>query len=85
MRVRMPGSAALQLAWLAAGRLDISITLSNNPWDVQAGVLLVREAGGEVYDSDGSDHSILSQYTIASNSPIKETILHHLSKIRIPE
>lgn len=77
MRVRMPGSAALQLAWLAVGRLDISITLSNNPWDVQAGVLLVREAGGQVYDHDGTDHTIHSRYTLASNSTIKQEILKH--------
>ena len=77
MRVRMLGSAALQLAWLAAGRLDISITLSNNPWDVQAGVLLAREAGAQVYDHDGTNHTIHSQYTLASNPTIKSEILKH--------
>ena len=79
LRVRIPGSAALQLAWVAAGRLDVSITLSNNAWDVQGGVLLIREAGGQVYDCDGTDHSVLSKYTIASNSCLKETVLHRVS------
>ncbi len=54
LRVRMHGSAALDLAWLAAGRLNATLMLSNFPWDVTAGLLLVREAGGLVYDYDGS-------------------------------
>ncbi len=50
----MHGSAALDLAWLAAGRLHATVMLSNLPWDVTAGLLLVREAGGVVFDYDGS-------------------------------
>jgi myo-inositol-1(or 4)-monophosphatase len=66
LRVRMLGSAALDLAWLAAGRLHATVMLSNLPWDVTAGLLLVREAGGLVYDYDGSRHEDRSRYTIAS-------------------
>jgi myo-inositol-1(or 4)-monophosphatase len=66
LRVRMQGSAALDLAWLAAGRLNATMMLSNLPWDVTAGLLLVREAGGMVYDYDGSDHGPASRYTLAS-------------------
>lgn len=66
LRVRMLGSAALDLAWLAAGRLNATVMLSNLPWDVTAGLLLVREAGGRVYDHDGSAHASSSQYTLAS-------------------
>ena len=66
LRVRMLGSAALDLAWLAAGRLNATVMLSNLPWDVSAGLLLVREAGGAVYDYDGSPHDAESQFTIAS-------------------
>lgn len=83
LRVRMLGSAALQLAWLAAGRIDISLTLSNNAWDVQGGVLLVREAGGCVYDLDGSNHSISSKYTIASNEGNKGKVIEFISHIEI--
>ncbi|MDD2810258.1 inositol monophosphatase family protein [Rhodoferax sp.] len=80
LRVRMLGSAALQLAWLAAGRLDISVTMSNRAWDVQAGVLLVREAGGLVFDGDGSEHCIASACTLASNgATLKEQLLVHFS------
>jgi myo-inositol-1(or 4)-monophosphatase len=66
LRVRMHGSAALDLAWLAAGRLHATLMLSNLPWDVTAGLLLVREAGGLVYDHDGSPHDADSRFTIAS-------------------
>jgi myo-inositol-1(or 4)-monophosphatase len=66
LRVRMHGSAAMDLAWLAAGRLHATVMLSNLPWDVTAGLLLVREAGGRVYDFDGSPHDADSRFTIAS-------------------
>ncbi|MGR2928925.1 inositol monophosphatase family protein [Acidithiobacillus ferriphilus] len=76
LRVRMLGSAALQLAWLAAGRVDISVTMSNRAWDVQAGVLLVRESGGLVFDGDGIEHSIASACTLATNgATLKEQLL----------
>jgi myo-inositol-1(or 4)-monophosphatase len=77
MRTRLIGSAALQLAWLAAGRIDISVTWGNLPWDVQAGVLLVREAGGAVMDIDGLDHSFDSRYTIATNYALSEPMKHN--------
>ena len=66
LRVRMLGSAALDLAWLAGGRLHATVMLSNLPWDVTAGLLLVSEAGGLVYDYDGSEHDEHSRSMIAS-------------------
>ena len=74
LRVRMHGSAALDLAWLAAGRLNATLMLSNLPWDVTAGLLLVREAGGLVYDYDGSDHGARSRFTLASEPSLAEPI-----------
>ena len=74
LRVRMHGSAALDLAWLAAGRLNATLMLSNLPWDVSAGLLLVREAGGVVYDYDGSPHDADSRYTIASAPSLVEPV-----------
>ena len=64
-RVRMFGSAAIDLAWTAEGRIDASIILSNKPWDTAAGVLLAREAGAKVIDLAGADHAIHSGSTIA--------------------
>lgn len=73
--LRMLGSAALDLAWLAAGRLNATVMLSNLPWDVTAGLLLVREAGGMVYDYDGSEHGPASRCTIASVPSLADPML----------
>lgn len=53
--VRRFGSAALDLAWVAAGRYDGFWELGTNPWDIGAGLLMVREAGGYVTDPEGGD------------------------------
>ena len=74
LRVRMLGSAALDLAWLAAGRLNATLMLSNLAWDVTAGLLLVREAGGVVFDYDGSPHDAHSRFTIASVPSLMEPV-----------
>ncbi|MGZ4174516.1 MAG: inositol monophosphatase family protein [Solirubrobacteraceae bacterium] len=74
LRVRVHGSEALDLAWLAAGRLNASVMLSNIPWDVSAGVLLVREAGGAVLDYDGSAHGLDSRFTIAATPSLVEPL-----------
>ncbi len=65
-RIRMLGSAAIDLAWVAEGRLDASVTLSNKPWDTAAGVVIAREAGAVVVDQDGTDHTLRSAATIAA-------------------
>lgn len=78
LQVRCHGSIALDLAWVAAGRLDACVAFSNRPWDVQAGALLVREAGGAVYDGDGTEHQLASQLTVASNSNLKAALVDHL-------
>jgi myo-inositol-1(or 4)-monophosphatase len=74
LRVRVHGCACLDLAWLAAGRLNATFMLSNRPWDVSAGVLLVREAGGVVYDYDGAPYTSRSRFTIASASRLTDSI-----------
>jgi myo-inositol-1(or 4)-monophosphatase len=52
---RRAGTASLDLGWVAAGRLDGFFELGLKPWDVAAGTLIVREAGGVVLDFGGSD------------------------------
>ena len=64
-RVRMFGSAALDLVWVAEGRTDATIILANKPWDTAAGVLIAREAGAIVTDMRGSQHSFASGETVA--------------------
>lgn len=65
LRVRMVGSAAIDLVWLAAGHTDASITLSNNSWDMAAGVVIAQEAGARVVDRDASEYTCNSTCTIA--------------------
>jgi myo-inositol-1(or 4)-monophosphatase len=75
LRVRVHGSEAVDLAWLAAGRVDATLMLSNLPWDVSGGVLLVREAGGVVFDRDGEPHTVSSQYTLASTPGLVDPLV----------
>ena len=75
LRVRTHGSAALDLAWLARGRLGASIMLSNLPWDVSAGALVAREAGAVVYDHDGSPYGPGASFTIASPPGVRPELL----------
>ncbi|WP_067839579.1 inositol monophosphatase family protein [Nocardia lijiangensis] len=74
-RVRMFGSAALDLAWVADGRTDACVILSNKPWDTAAGVLIAREAGALVTDSAGHDHSLMSTDTVAATPAIARQLL----------
>jgi beta-phosphoglucomutase-like phosphatase (HAD superfamily) len=74
-RIRMLGTAALDLAWVADGRLDASVTLVNQPWDTAAGVLIAREAGATVTDADGSPHDINSAATIAAPASLLSQLL----------
>ncbi|MFI6517438.1 inositol monophosphatase family protein [Spirillospora sp. NPDC050679] len=64
-RVRMFGTAAIDLAWVAEGRIDACAALSNKPWDVAAGVVIAREAGAAVVGLEGEQHSAASAGIIA--------------------
>jgi myo-inositol-1(or 4)-monophosphatase len=74
-RVRMFGSAALDLAWVAEGRTDAAVILANKPWDTAAGVLLAREAGAQVLDSTGEPHSFNSPDTIVTCPGIADAVV----------
>jgi myo-inositol-1(or 4)-monophosphatase len=65
--VRRAGSAALDLAWTACGRLDGFWEFNLNPWDTAAGILLVEEAGGRVTDFAGNHFRLDSREILASN------------------
>jgi fructose-1,6-bisphosphatase/inositol monophosphatase family enzyme len=68
--LRIPGSAAMGLAYVAAGRWDAFVHSALQPWDVAAGLLLIREAGGVVYDRDGKPASIFSEGVVAANPAV---------------
>ncbi len=72
--VRRPGSACLDLAWLAAGRADGFWEMGLKPWDLAAGILLVQEAGGLVTDYDGGEQALWRGDIVAGNSHIQPLI-----------
>lgn len=76
--IRRAGSAALDLADVAAGRLDCFWELTLAPWDVAAGVLLVREAGGVVTTVDGSDDVLQHGSVVAGNPAMHEWLIRLL-------
>lgn len=65
-KVRMLGSAAADLALVADGTLDASLTLGNRPWDMAAGAVIARAAGAIIMDADGSPYTLGSLATIAA-------------------
>ena len=73
--VRRPGAAALDLAYVACGRLDGFWELSLNPWDVAAGVLIIREAGGRVTGAAGKPYRLSERVLVASNGPLHSELL----------
>jgi myo-inositol-1(or 4)-monophosphatase len=73
--IRRAGAAALDLADVAAGRLDCFWELSLAPWDVAAGVLLVREAGGVVTNVDGSPDVVRHGSVVAGNPALHRWLL----------
>ena len=78
--IRRAGAAALDLAYVAAGRLDGFWELKLKPWDVAAGVLLVREAGGTVTTFDGTGYDVFNQRIVASNGLIHAEMVAILTK-----
>jgi len=75
LTVRRPGAAALDLAYVAAGRLEGFWEVKLNAWDVAAGWLLVQEAGGQVTGIQGEPYQLESRYLVASNRLIHAQLL----------
>ena len=76
--LRRFGAAALDLAWVAAGRLDGYWERNLKPWDVAAGLILVREAGGFVTDCDGGDDMMAKGHIVAGNEAIQKEVVRVL-------
>jgi myo-inositol-1(or 4)-monophosphatase len=80
--VRRMGSAALDLAYVAAGRFDGFWENGLNAWDVSAGWLMVKEAGGFVTDRDGKEKIHETRTVVAGNEQIHRQLLETLAKAR---
>lgn len=77
--VRRPGSAAIDLCWLAAGRIDGFWELDLHPWDTAAAVLFIEEAGGKVTRTDGRPFAITDRSILAANPRLHASMLKVLS------
>lgn len=73
--VRRTGSAALDLAWTAAGRFDAYWERNISPWDMAAGIVILREAGGIATDLSGGDKMLEAGALLAGNSAIHKAML----------
>lgn len=77
--VRNPGSAALALAYVAAGRMDGLVYFNLSPWDMAAGILLVTEAGGKINNIDSPVFDLDKMSIIASSASIHDKLNHIVS------
>jgi myo-inositol-1(or 4)-monophosphatase len=76
--IRRTGAAALDLAWVAAGRFDGFWERNLRAWDLAAGIVILREAGGFVSDADGKDRMLDSGSVVAGNETIQRKLLKAL-------
>jgi myo-inositol-1(or 4)-monophosphatase len=78
--LRRYGAATLDLAWVAAGRLDAYWERDLSPWDLAAGSILVREAGGFITDLDGGDAILTKGNVVAGNDTMHRELLRLLQE-----
>lgn len=78
--IRRLGSAALDLAYVAAGRMDGFWEGGLSPWDIAAGLLMVREAGGYVSDAKGGQDMLEQGTVVAGNETIHRALLATVKK-----
>lgn len=77
--IRRLGSAAIDLAYVAAGRFDGFWEVGLNSWDIAAGLLLIKEAGGIVTHYDGTEHQIFGRHSLlATNKHLHPTMINYL-------
>lgn len=78
--IRRLGSAAIDLAYLACGRFEVFYEYGLHPWDIDAGILLVREAGGRVSNFSGIERNLSGEEIVAANSGVFSEVLEIVSK-----
>jgi myo-inositol-1(or 4)-monophosphatase len=79
--IRRAGAAALDLCWVACGRVDGYWEWKLKPWDVAAGLLIVEEAGGRLTDFSGKNFSIYGTQTLATNGRIHRAMLREMKSL----
>jgi myo-inositol-1(or 4)-monophosphatase len=79
--LRRAGSAALDLAYLACGRCDGFFEIGLSPWDIAAGDILIKEAGGVITDFDGGQDHLLTGNVVAGVPAVHEQLLKEIRKV----
>ena len=82
--IRRLGSAAIDICWVAAGRMDAFWEQGLQPWDTTAGALMVQEAGGRVTALDGGPFVPAARQCLASNGLIHDAMLDIAQRVRRP-
>ena len=82
--IRRTGAAALDLAWVAAGRFDGFWERNLRAWDLAAGIVVLREAGGFVTDADGKDRMLETGSVVAGNEAIQRKLLKQVKTAAEP-
>jgi myo-inositol-1(or 4)-monophosphatase len=77
--IRKMGSASLDMAYVAAGRCDVFWQRNLNYWDIAAGIILVKEAGGFVTDFEGNDKYLENKTILVSNANINKEMIKILN------
>jgi myo-inositol-1(or 4)-monophosphatase len=78
--IRRLGSAAVDLAYVACGRVEVFYEYALHPWDIAAGIILVREAGGKISDFSGFEKNLTGEEIVAANSAVFSEVLEIVSK-----
>jgi myo-inositol-1(or 4)-monophosphatase len=78
--IRRFGSAALDLAYVAAGRFDGFWETDLQPWDIAAGIIMVREAGGMISEVNGGDQMLKTGSVLASNPNLFSELAQTIKK-----
>lgn len=78
--IRRMGSAAIDLAYVACGRYEVFYEYALHPWDIAAGIVIVREAGGKISDFSGVEENLSGKEILAANSKVYKEMLDIVSK-----
>ncbi len=78
--IRRLGSAATDLAYVACGRFEVFYEYGLHPWDIAAGTIILREAGGKISDFSGNENKLSGEEIVASNDGVYSEILELVSK-----
>ena len=76
--IRKTGSAALSLAYVAAGRIESYVASGLHSWDMAGGILIVEEAGGKVTDFEGNPYTMGTREWLISNGALHDTLVELL-------